>query len=87
MKSLGGFNLRYQVAADYDLMTRSLRIVKFRYVPKLMTAQRVGWVSTGGLHQIIKSNTECIISLISHGNIFAVFTVGLKLIRKASQLQ
>ena len=42
MKSLGGFNLRYQIAADYDLMTRSLRIGKSRYVPKLMTAQRVG---------------------------------------------
>lgn len=56
----GTFDLRYKLAADYELMARFLEYHKIRvsYVPKVTVKMRIGGASNKSLTNIVKQNLE-----------------------------
>ena len=57
----GGFDLRYDIGADYELMLRFLKKYGVRscYIPDVLVKMRTGGKSNKNLWQIIKANVEC----------------------------
>lgn len=51
IRAVGGFNSSYKIAGDFDLMVRLFNRPEFtgRHIDKIITAMRVGGVSTDGL--------------------------------------
>jgi glycosyltransferase involved in cell wall biosynthesis len=66
---LGGFDLTYSLAADFDLMFRALEIKKYTslYLPRELTRMRTGGATNISLKNIIRQNQEILRSLRSHG--------------------
>jgi glycosyltransferase involved in cell wall biosynthesis len=69
LDELGGFDLSYSLAADFDLMFRALEIKKYTstYVPLELTRMRTGGVTNNSLKNIIRQNQEILRSFRSHG--------------------
>jgi len=57
----GGFDLSYDIGADYELMLRFLQRynIKTEYIPRVLVKMRSGGISNKNLYQIIKANIEC----------------------------
>jgi glycosyltransferase len=57
---LGGFDPRYQIAADYDTVLRFLAVGKIRavYIPEVLVRMRAGGVSNRSLRTILRKSTE-----------------------------
>lgn len=57
----GGFDLSYNIGADYELMLRFLQKynIKTEYIPRVLVKMRSGGISNKNLYQIIKANIEC----------------------------
>lgn len=66
---LGGFDLRYRVAADYDCMVRLLRAPDTRalYVPRVLVKMRVGGLSNRSLRAIALKSSEDLNIMRRHG--------------------
>lgn len=56
----GGFDLKYQLAADFELMARFLENYGIRaiYVPKIFVKMRVGGATNKSVRNIVKQNME-----------------------------
>lgn len=56
----GNFNLRFNIAGDYDFMLRILKDseLKFSYLPEVITKMRVGGISNRSLRSIYKKSRE-----------------------------
>lgn len=56
----GGFDLTFQLAADFDMLLRLLEIYKISsvYVPEVLVKMRLGGVTNGTLRNVIKQNVE-----------------------------
>ena len=83
---LGGFNRQYKLAADYDLMLRTIERtdVKLCYLDKLLVRMRLGGVTNSRWSNVIKQNLEILHSAreqqLSHSSlIFLVKRVTWKL--------
>jgi glycosyltransferase involved in cell wall biosynthesis len=83
---LGGFDMRYCIAADYDLILRFLAVEKIRsiYIPEVMVRMRVGGVSNKSLKSIVRKSLEDI-DILRRNNVGGVWTLLIKNIRKVSQ--
>ncbi|MCK5617135.1 glycosyltransferase [Candidatus Pacearchaeota archaeon] len=57
----GGFDIGYNIGADYELMLRFLKkhSIKSCYIPSVLVVMRAGGKSNKNLWQIIKANIEC----------------------------
>ncbi|GIM61833.1 glycosyl transferase [Capnocytophaga canis] len=57
----GNFNLKYRIAADYEIMLRFIEKNKIKtvYLPKIMVKMRTGGASNKSLKNIIQANKEC----------------------------
>jgi glycosyltransferase len=57
----GYFDLRYNIAADYELMLRFIRKyrIKSLYIPEVLVKMRIGGKSNKNLWRIIEANIEC----------------------------
>jgi glycosyltransferase len=57
----GGFDVNYDIGADYELMLRFLEKhhIKSCYIPNVLVKMRTGGKSNKNLWQIIKANIEC----------------------------
>jgi len=57
----GGFDLTYDIGADYELMLRFLKKYNIRscYIPSVLVKMRIGGKSNKSLRHIIKANIEC----------------------------
>lgn len=68
-KRLGVFNLRYQIAADVELMMRFLEVhrLKTRYIPEVLVNMRMGGTTNQSIRNIIKQNREILTALREHG--------------------
>lgn len=66
---LGGFDVSYQIAADYDCMLRFLgqRGVRVAYIPEVLVKMRVGGASNRSLGNIIRKSIEDYRALRSNG--------------------
>lgn len=65
---LGGFDPRYQIAADYDTILRFLAVGKIRaiYVPEVLVRMRAGGVSNRSLKTILRKSKEDLWALRSN---------------------
>ena len=57
---LGGFDTRYQIAADYDSVLRLLAVGKIRaaYIPEVLVRMRAGGISNRSLRTILRKSRE-----------------------------
>ena len=69
LNDLGGFDLSYSLASDFDLMFRALEIKKYTstYMPLELTRMRTGGATNISLSNIVRQNQEILRSLRSHG--------------------
>ncbi|RLD77052.1 MAG: glycosyltransferase, partial [Bacteroidetes bacterium] len=83
---LGGFNLSYKIAADYDLLLRFLGKHKIRttYLPEVLVKMRWGGTSNSSLTNIIQKSKEDYIAL-KENNIGGLGSLFLKNFRKLGQ--
>lgn len=67
-KKLGGFNLEYSIAADYDSILRYLFKYKIStaYIPEVLVKMRVGGASNKSIENIIKKSKEDRLALKSN---------------------
>lgn len=65
---LGGFNLDYKIAADFELMLRFLLVTSIRsiYLPKVLVHMRMGGTTNRSISNIIRQNKEIIRALRQH---------------------
>lgn len=84
---LGGFDKRYCISADYDLLLRFLAVEKIHtvYIPEVMVRMRVGGISNRSLKSILLKSSEDFDAL-RRNNIGGIWTLLMKNIRKISQL-
>ena len=61
-EEIGGFNLKYKIAADLDLMIRMVKPQKYKllYVEDVFVKMRAGGVSTAGLKGYMRNFKEAI---------------------------
>ena len=88
LDELGGFDLSYSLAADFDLMFRALEIKKYTsaYVPLELTRMRTGGATNISLKNIIRQNQEILRCLRSHGaNVSTAGFVARKLLSRICQ--
>ncbi len=66
--AVGGFDLRYKIASDYDFMLRAmtLRGARCGYAPQYLVDFQMGGASTGSRRNIVKGNFECLDSRRRH---------------------
>lgn len=84
----GGFNERFHISADYDLMVRLFHkyAIHSQYIPCTFTRMRVGGASNRSLTNIIRKTSEDLQSLRMNGFSFERwFIVLCKNLRKVSQ--
>ena len=84
----GMFDLRYHLAADFELMMRFLEKEKVRsmYVPKVLVKMRLGGATNNSLSNIWKQNVEIYQSARQHGIAMSpIVFVFNKLIARAQQ--
>jgi glycosyltransferase involved in cell wall biosynthesis len=87
LDELGGFDLSYSLAADFDLMFRALEIKKYTstYLPLELTRMRTGGATNISLKNIIRQNQEILRSLRFHGA--SVSTTGFILRKLLSRIR
>ena len=86
MQEMGGFDTRYRIAGDYDLMLRCLlrSDVRISYLPKLLTKQRTGGASTRSLAALARKSSEDLL-VIRRNQIGGTWTLLCKNARKVFQ--
>lgn len=75
-QALGGFDTRYQLAADNDLMMRILerRMCKNRYLSEVLVKMRVGGVTNKSVKNVIRGNREILSAFKANGIRVNVFS-------------
>ena len=86
---LGGFNLRYRIAADYDNMLRLLRGtdgqgIATAYIPEVLVRMRTGGVSNRSLRNILQKSHEDL-EIVRNNGIGGIGTILMKNLSKVSQ--
>jgi glycosyltransferase len=83
----GLYNLRYKIAADYDLLFRFLYCnnVTVKLLDTFIVKFSLGGTSTGSLKNIYKQNRECFQIWKENGQSIPFYTVPIKLFRKIPQ--
>jgi glycosyltransferase involved in cell wall biosynthesis len=66
---LGGFDLSFKIAADFELMARYLEVARISsdYIPEVLVKMRLGGTSNRSLSNIFKQNVEIRRALSKHG--------------------
>lgn len=84
---LGGYDTRFRIAADYELMLRYLERARVSvvYVPETLIRMRVGGASNRAGNLARKSAEDCL-ALLKNGYLAAPGIVALKNLRKLPQL-
>jgi len=84
----GGFDLRYKLAADADLMIRFLEVHKLsvKYVSDVLVNMRLGGATNRSIRNVIKQNREILAALREHGlKTSVILFVGHKFFSKSIQ--
>jgi hypothetical protein len=87
-QNLGGFDLDFKIAADFELMARYLESARIRsfYIPDVLVKMRLGGTTNKSLFNILKQNIEIIKSLKKLDLQFSVVRFFLpKLVSRAMQ--
>lgn len=86
---LGGFDLQYRIAADYDNMLRLLsggdgRGIKTAYIPEVLVRMRTGGVSNRSLRNIVRKSREDL-AIVRRNGAGGLGTIAMKNLSKISQ--
>ena len=86
---LGGFDLQYRIAADYDNMLRLLsggdrRGIRAAYIPEVLVRMRTGGVSNRSLRNILQKSREDL-RIARHNGIGGLRTIAMKNFSKIGQ--
>jgi Glycosyltransferases involved in cell wall biogenesis len=86
-KKYGLYNLKYRIAADYELLLRFLycNSPKVKLLDEYIVKFRLGGTSTKSIKNIIIQNRECIQAWKDNGLKMPFYTIPMKLIRKLQQ--
>lgn len=87
-RRLGGFDLRYKLAADVELMMRFLEKdkVKAQYIQKILVTMRLGGVGNRSISNIRKQNREVLEALRRNGlRASPILFYGHKLVARGRQ--
>ncbi len=80
-EGLGGFDITYRIAADYDWMLRLMgQRINMLYIPHVHVLMRVGGASNRSLKNIIRKSREDFRALRTNG--FSVFAASIALAGK-----
>lgn len=87
-RSVGGFDLRWRISADYAFLTACMRRpgVRIRHLARHVVEMRLGGASTQGVGAVLRANRECARALADLGVPRPWAVVARKLISKVSQL-
>jgi glycosyltransferase len=81
-ENLGGFDIRYQISADYDTILRFLFKSNIRtfYIPQVLIRMRAGGLSNRSFRGIMRKSYEdlCILRRNKVGGIFALLCKNLR---------
>ena len=68
-EKFGGFNLRYHLQSDFDLILRFMRVhgIKTRYISELWVRMRMGGMSNNNILNMIRGNIEAYSSCRANG--------------------
>lgn len=74
-KKYGNFNLKYKIAADYEIMLRFIekKNIKTVYLPITMVKMRMGGASNQNIKNILKANKECYLAWKDNGMPISLF--------------
>lgn len=83
----GGFDLRYKLQSDVDLMMRLFEIIGISsiYLPSIFVNQRFGGATTGNPINILRGNLEAILSFRRNGFGFGFSFVIKKILSRLGQ--
>ena len=90
LNSIGNFDEKYTIAADYDLMLRVLMIrkLKITYIPKILVNMEAGGISNSSLSSVVISNWEAIKSWFNiKGTFFPFWIFVTKPMQKILQIR
>ena len=86
-EELGGFDLEYELQADFELTMRFLEIYRINavYIPRIIVKMRIGGASNQSLSNIIKGNIEAYRACKkNHLSILPIFNL-LKILSRVPQ--
>jgi glycosyltransferase involved in cell wall biosynthesis len=68
-RSLGGFDTRWRIAADYAFLARAICLPELRlaHIERRLVNMRLGGASTAGIAAVIRANRECADALTELG--------------------
>ncbi len=83
----GYYNLKYKIAADYELILRFLYIqkVKVHLLDNYIVKFKLGGTSSSSMKNIIKHNRECVAAWKDNKLTIPFYTLPFKLVRKIKQ--
>jgi glycosyltransferase len=83
----GLYNLKYKIAADYELLLRFLYFndVKVSLLDEFIVSFSLGGTSTKNIKNILKLNKECADAWKDNGEAIPFYTIPMKLLRKIPQ--
>jgi len=86
-KQYGYYNLKYKIAADYELLLRFIYFnkIKASLLDEYIVIFSLGGTSTKGLKNIYIQNKECWMAWKDNGQIAPFYTIPMKLFRKIPQ--
>lgn len=86
VEALGGYDIRYRIAADYDAMLRYLvkGHIKLAYIPEVLVKMRVGGESNRSLGRILLKSREDLQAIRENG-VGGVGTLACKNLSKLPQ--
>lgn len=88
-EQLGGFDLQYQIAADYDNMLRLLlggdgRGIQAAYIPEVLVRMRTGGLSNRSLRNILLKSREDL-RIVRYNQVGGLMTIAMKNLSKVGQ--
>lgn len=86
-EKLGGFDLDYRLAADFELMLRFLSRYRIKsvYIPEIFVKMRLGGSTNKNLSNIIRQNIEIYRACVKNNIAISPFFIILKIANKISQ--
>jgi glycosyltransferase involved in cell wall biosynthesis len=86
LASVGLFDTRYRIAADYDMILKLMSASDFRacYIPEVLIRMRVGGVSNRSLRHVLRKSAEDYRALRRNG-VGGIIALTLKNVRKVHQ--
>jgi glycosyltransferase len=86
--NFGFYNLKYRIAADYELLFRFLYLYKInvKLLDEYIVKFKLGGTSTKSIKNIIQQNNECIAAWKDNGVRIPFYTIPFKIFRKLEQV-